>query len=126
MKHVLIPVGRFRMGSGVSAKQMARQYARTKAEYFADEHPQHEVRITKSFYMGVTEVTQAQWKAVMSREPWKGKMWAKEGGENAARCISWDDAMAFCAVLSRKAGKAVRLPTEAQCEYACRAGATTK
>ena len=78
MKLVLIPAGKFLMGSGVSAKQLATQYGE-KAEDFANEYPQHEVQITKPFYMGVTEVTQGQWKAVMGTEPWKGDVFVKEG-----------------------------------------------
>ena len=125
MKLVLIPAGKFRMGSGVSPEELARQYGE-KVDTFADEYPQHEVRITKPFYLGATEVTQSQWKAVMRTEPWKGKPHANEGGENAATYTSWLDATAFCTALSKTAGRSVRLPTEAQWEYACRAGTTTK
>ena len=91
-----------------------------------DEDPQHQVTISKPFYLGVTEVTQAQLKAVMATEPWKGRPFAKEGGENAASYVSWDDAAAFCRKLSQKSGRALRLPTEAEWEYACRAGSKTK
>jgi len=125
MKFVLIPAGKFRMGSAVSAEELAKQYE-TKAEYYKDEHPQHQVRITKPFYMGVTAVTQAQWKAVMNTQPWEGKTHVKQGNDYPVTYVSWEDATAFCDALSRRAGKSVRLPTEAQWEYACRAGTTTK
>ena len=125
MKLVLIPAGKFLMGSGVSAEQLARKY-KTHAAWFTDEHPQREVTITRPFCMGATEVTQSQWRAVMGTEPWKGKIYAKEGGENAASWVSWDDASAFCRKLSAKSGRAIRLPTEAEWEYACRAGSKTK
>ena len=93
----------------------------------SDEMPQREVTISKPFYMGVTEVTQAQWKAVMNTEPWKGRMYAKkDNGQNAASYISLDEARAFCRRLSQKSGRTVRLPTEAEWEYSCRAGSATK
>ena len=89
---------------------------------------QCQVTISKPFCIGVTEVTQAQWKVVMATEPWKGwKGWkVKMSAQNAASCISWDDATAFCKKLSQKVGRTVRLPTEAEWEYACRAGSKTK
>ena len=126
MELALIPAGKFLMGSGVSAENLARQYGGTKPSHFSGECPQCEVTITKPFYMGVTEVTQAQWQAVMGTEPGKGMPYVKEGGENAVSYVSWDDATAFCAKLLRKSGRTFRLPTEAEWEYACRAGSKTK
>jgi formylglycine-generating enzyme required for sulfatase activity len=111
MKFVEIPAGTFLMGSadGESAEQ-----------------PVHEVTITTPYYLGVTEVTNGQWLAVMGDVPseWKN---ADLPVEN----VSWEDAVAFCSRLSglaaeRQAGREYRLPTEAEWEYACRAGTTTE
>ena len=90
-----------------------------------DEDPQREVTISKPFYMGIYEITQSQWKSVMGTEPWDGKSCVKSGTNNAASYISWDNASRFCELLSKKTGKKVTLPTEAQWEYACRAGSKT-
>jgi formylglycine-generating enzyme required for sulfatase activity len=108
-----IPAGTFTMGSPEGEPD------RDSAEH------QHPVTISKSFYMQSTEVTQKQWKAVMATEPWKGKSLVKEGPNNAATYVSWDDAVAYCKKLSEKEGKTYRLPTEAEWEYACRAGTKT-
>jgi formylglycine-generating enzyme required for sulfatase activity len=77
------------------------------------------------FYMQTTEVTQGQWKAVMGTEPWKGKGDVREGANYAATHVSWDDAIAYCKKLSEAEDKTYRLPTEAEWEYACRAGTET-
>jgi len=111
MKLVHIPAGKFTMGS-----------PKTETGRDDDEGPQRQVTITKPFYMGVTEVTQAQWTAVMNTRPWEGQKDAKTGAGNAASWMSWDDATAFCKASLKKTGRTVRLPTEAEWEYACRAG----
>jgi formylglycine-generating enzyme required for sulfatase activity len=113
MRLVRIRPGRFMMGSPDSEEGRK-----------ADEGPQHEVTISKPFYMGVTEVTQAQYKAVMGTyidyrfSKVKGDTMPVEGA-------AWTDAMKFCKKLSEMTNKTVRLPTEAEWEYACRAGTTT-
>jgi formylglycine-generating enzyme required for sulfatase activity len=110
MKLVLIRAGTFMMGSPDSEKGRK-----------ADESPQHEVTISKPFYMGVTEVTQAQYEAVMGTNPSGLK-----GPTNPVNNVSWYEASDFCRKLSAKTGKAFRLPTEAEWEYACRAGSKTR
>ena len=113
MKLTLIPAGTIMMGSPESEEDRD-----------DDEH-QHQVTISKAFYMQTTEVTQGQWKAVMGTEPWKGESFVKEGANYPVTYVSWDDAVAYCKKLSEKEGKTYRLPTEAQWEYACRAGTKT-
>jgi formylglycine-generating enzyme required for sulfatase activity len=108
-----IPAGTFTMGS-----------PEWKA-FREDDETQHPVTISNPFYMQTTEVTQGQWKAVMGTEPWKGEKYVKEGANYAAVYVSWDDAVAYCKKLTEKEGKTYRLPTEAEWEYACRAGTET-
>lgn len=81
---------------------------------------QHRVTISRSFYLGVYEVTQAQYRAVMGTNPSYFK-----GDSNPVEKFSWDDVMEFCQRLSAKSGRKIRLPTEAEWEYVCRAGTTT-
>jgi len=100
---VPIPAGKFMMGSPPGEKD--RQ---------PDEDPQHEVTVTKPFYMGVYPVTDAQYGAVVGR--------FSQLTAAPATYVSWEQAVQFCSRLSRKMGKTVRLPTEAEWEYACRAG----
>ncbi|NLX14579.1 MAG: formylglycine-generating enzyme family protein [Phycisphaerales bacterium] len=104
---VLIPAGEFLMGS-----------PDTEPHRNADEGPQHRVRIPQPFYMGKYEVTQAQWQAVMRKNPATFKGDDRRPVEN----VSWDDCQKFCRWLSAKLGQTIRLPTEAEWEYACRAG----
>ncbi|MBT4691916.1 MAG: formylglycine-generating enzyme family protein [Planctomycetaceae bacterium] len=108
-----IPVGSFIMGS-----------PKTEKNRQVDEQ-QHKVTISRTFYMQTTEVTQGQWKALMDTEPWKGKGNVKEGANYPATWVNRGDALAFCAKLSEKESKIYRLPTEAEWEYACRAGTRT-
>jgi len=109
LKLVRIRPGKFIMGSPDSEKGRGK-----------DEGPQHEVTISKPFYMGLTEVTQAQYEAVMGTNPSKFK-----GPTNPVDRVSLTDASDFCRKLSEKCGRTVRLPTEAEWEYACRAGSKT-
>jgi formylglycine-generating enzyme required for sulfatase activity/tRNA A-37 threonylcarbamoyl transferase component Bud32 len=88
--------------------------------------PNHKVQITRPFYLGQTEVTNAQWRKVMASVP---SEWKDE--ERPVEHVSWEDAAEFCRKLSaspeEKAAKiAYRLPTEAEWEFACRAGTTTR
>ena len=86
-----------------------------------DEEPTRQVRITKPFYLGKYEVMQDQYKAVMGQNPSEFV-----GGNQPVEMVSWDNAVAFCKKLSAKLGRNVRLPTEAEWEYACRAGTQTR
>ena len=122
---VPIPAGEFYMGSRLSAAEVAKRFERTVAAYFEDEHPRHRVTLTKSFHLGRTEVTQGQWKAVMGTTPWKGEALVKEDDDYPVTHVNWEDAVEFCRKLSEKEGVEYRLPTEAEWEYACRAGTTT-
>lgn len=86
-----------------------------------DELPVRQISITEDFYMGVYEITQAQWIAVMGTNP------SNFSGNNLpVETVNWNDANAFCQKLSEISGFHISLPTEAQWEYACRADTTTK
>ena len=108
MKFAWIPPGTFLMGSPPNEPKRS------------DDETQHKVTLTKGFWIGVHPVAQAQWQAVMGANPSHIK-----GDTCRSEQISWDDAVAFCEALGKKDGKAYRLPTEAEWEYACRAGTTT-
>lgn len=105
MKLRQIPAGSFMMGSN-------------GGHY--DEQPIHQVTISKPFYLGIYEVTQEQWQLIMGDNPS-----AFKGLKRPVESVSWHDAQEFCRRLSRKEGGTYRLPTEAEWEYAARAGAET-
>lgn len=85
-----------------------------------DYETRHRVRMTRPFLMGAREVTRGQWNALSERKP------GDNGGDDLpAENVSWDDALAYAERLGRKEGRRYRLPTEAEWEYACRAGTTT-
>ncbi|MEO1430144.1 MAG: bifunctional serine/threonine-protein kinase/formylglycine-generating enzyme family protein [Cyanobacteria bacterium J06633_8] len=108
LEMVEIPGGTFIMGSPDSEDKRR-----------SNESPQHQV-IVPSFFMSRYTITQAQYKAIT------GKNSAQFKGENRpVDCVSWDDAVKFCKKLSQKTGRNYRLPTEAEWEYACRAGTIT-
>ena len=108
-KMVYIPPGTFMMGSPSSEPKRD-----------GDER-QHKVTLTKGFYMGATEVTQGQWKNIMGSNPSGFK-----GDNRPVENVSWNDCQKFIRKLNRQEGRnKYRLPTEAQWEYACRAGTTT-
>jgi WD40 repeat protein/formylglycine-generating enzyme required for sulfatase activity len=116
IKLQLIPAGRFLMGAPDSDKDAV-----------SNEKPQHLVRITQPFYLGVVPVTQSQYKAVMGSNPSN----SKGDGNRPVENVSWEEAMVFCRKLTealRGEGGVgpFRLPTEAEWEYACRAGANTR
>jgi formylglycine-generating enzyme required for sulfatase activity len=120
MKLVLIPKGTFMMGSPESEER------RRKDE------TQHQVTISKDYYLGATEVTQGQYEKVMGTNPsyFLGNEIKETSTNNPVEQVSWEDAVEFCKKLSdlpeeKKAGRVYRLPTEAEWEYACRAGSKT-
>jgi formylglycine-generating enzyme required for sulfatase activity len=86
-------------------------------EKYAEEKPVHRVTITKGFYMGVFPITQAEWQAVMSNNPSRFL-----GDDRPVEMVSWEDCQEFCQQLRQLTSKPIRLPTEAEWEYACRAG----
>jgi formylglycine-generating enzyme required for sulfatase activity len=145
MKLVLIPHGTFQMGSPA-----------TEEGRFGHEGPEHEIEISKDFYMGRYAVTRGQFRRFIEATNYKTDADKHKGGvgyfptsddrgsffpddsfswrntgfdytdEHPVVNVSWNDAKAFCDWLARKEGKPYRLPTEAEWEYACRAGTTTR
>ena len=89
-------------------------------DYFTAEHPAHRVTLTQPFYMGKYDVTQEQYQGVIGTNPSNFP-----GKDNPVEVVSWDDAQAFCKKVTEQTKDGVRLPTEAEWEYACRAGTTT-
>ena len=118
MKLVLIPKGKFMMGSPESEED---RY---------ENETEHEVTISKDYYLGVTEVTQGQYEKVIGVNPsfWQKRVIRKsDSSMYPVEQVTWEDAVEFCKELSdlpeeKKAGRVYRLPTEAEWEYACRAG----
>ena len=110
LEMVNLPAGEFLMGSPDSDPD-ARD----------NEKPQHQVKVN-SFAIGKYPVTQAQYEAVMGNNP----SLFQNNPQNPVEKVSWNDAQAFCQKLSQITGKTYRLPTEAEWEYACRAGTTTR
>lgn len=128
MTLVEIPAGQFDMGS-----------ADDEPDASDDEKPRHRVSITRPFYLGAYEVTQAEYQQVMGDNPsWfsnsgfgKDRVAGMDTSRHPVHLVSWDDAVEFCRRLSelpaeKKARRSYRLPTEAEWEYACRAGTTTR
>ncbi len=108
MEMVRIPPGTFQMGS---------------SQGYSNERPVHKVTISQGFYLGKYEVTQAQWEAVMGNNP----SYFKGCGDCPVEQVSWNDMQAFIRKLNEKEGEErYRLPSEAEWEYAARAGTTTR
>jgi formylglycine-generating enzyme required for sulfatase activity len=121
MRLVSIPAGNFMMGSPQKEKGSR------------DGEVQHKVTLTMDFYLGMTQVTQAQYEKVIGENPscFQGdEVSGRDSSEFPVEKISWEDALKFCEKLSslpdeKSAGRMYRLPTEAEWEYACRAGSNT-
>jgi formylglycine-generating enzyme required for sulfatase activity len=150
MKLTGIPAGDFLMGSYESAEQVARAFLREQPNTFYNEHPLRRVMINRGFFMGTTEVTVGQFRAFVNATGYrtqkeKGEMggaatsvkfddsstWRSPVGQPAndrhpVAVVTYNDAVAFCQWLSRKEGKTYRLPTDAEWEYAARAGTKTR
>ena len=156
MKFMLIPPGEFTMGSTPEEVEEALKFTGEDGYWqkcVKSEAPQHKVILTKPIYLGVNEVTQAEYEKVMGVNPSTFASMAMGAGKDAVagldttshpvETVSWNDAAEFCAKLSKqeelkpfyfRAGETItpldgtgyRLPTEAEWEYACRAGTTTK
>lgn len=109
MDFLYIPPGKFNMGGDRKAKE---------GEVLADT-PKHEVTLTRGFYLGKTEVTQAQYQAITNKQP-------QEGPDHPVDGVKPYTTMQFCDDLSAKIGLEVRLPTEAEWEYAARAGSDSR
>lgn len=158
LKMALIPSGEFMMGNGHSPDEEVKAFApyvRMSEDFFKNEYPQHRVRITRPFYLGMHEVTVGQFRQFVNATGYKtdaekdgngaegydGGTFLKDNADYSWRNagagfpqtdehpvvnVTWNDAVAFCDWLSRKEDKTYRLPTEAEWEYACRAGTTTR
>ena len=121
MKLVLIPKGTFTMGSPI------------EEEAADNDEEQHQVTISREYYLGVYEVTQGQYEKVMGTNPshfQKRIIRKRDSSMYPVEQVSWEDAVEFCKRLSelpeeKKAGRVYRLPTEAEWEYACRARTKT-
>jgi formylglycine-generating enzyme required for sulfatase activity len=155
MNLALIPAGEFQMGTSPDDVEKRMQFKSSyKKEYAILEQPQHRVRITRPFYLGAYEVTKGQFRKFVDgtgyqtdaekdgkggggytgdknrplgrRADFTWRNWGVEqGDEFPVVNVSHNDAMAFCAWLSNQEGRTYRLPTEAEWEYACRAGTTS-
>jgi formylglycine-generating enzyme required for sulfatase activity/uncharacterized caspase-like protein len=116
LEMVAVPGGSFLMGTSTNSKRLSK------------EKPQHQVTV-KPFLMSKYTITNAQWRAVTSLSQVKRKLQTRPSRQWAARQpvvgVSWHDAIEFCDRLSKKLGYTYRLPTEAEWEYACRAGTET-
>jgi len=122
MKFRRLPAGEFIRGTGKKAPA-------SRAEWLTrdpDESPAHRVKISQPFAIGIYEVTNAQYEQFDSEHKnLRGKYGNAERDDDPVTYVTWQQAVAFCEWLSKKEGKPYRLPTEAEWEYACRAGTTT-
>jgi len=149
MKLAGIPAGEFLMGSRESAQQVAQAF-REQPQTFSNEHPLRRVRINRSFFMGTTEVTYGQFQqfvnatgyrtlaekgelgsaateaGIHDNATWRRPIGFEPDNRHPVSVMTYYDAVAFCEWLSRKEGRAYRLPTDQEWEYAARAGTSTR
>ncbi len=152
-KMVLVRPGKFLNGGDETPEQVMQGIPGEQAlDTFRSEHPRHEVTISRPFYLGACEVTQAEFRAFVNEtgfvtdkergvgvaknpsgadtanatNTWRAPGHAGMTEKHPVTLVSWNDAKAFCEWLGRKEGKVVRLPTQAEWEYACRAGTNTR
>jgi formylglycine-generating enzyme required for sulfatase activity len=119
MEFVLIPAGSFTMGSRMSLKELVDRFGGGK-ELFEFEKPHHTVKIERSFYLQTTPVTQGQWERVIGNNP---SEFNDCGDDCPVEQVSWNDVQQFIKKLNQiEKTKDYRLPSEAEWEYACRAG----
>jgi formylglycine-generating enzyme required for sulfatase activity len=119
MQFVWIAPGSFLMGSP--------RVSRGHTGWGADEMPSRQVTISRGFWLGKYEVTQGQWASVMGTRPWAGREQAQDDPDGPAVYLSWQNVQDFIRTLNEAEGREVyRLPTEAEWEYACRAGTTSR
>ena len=126
MRLVRIEPGTFMMGFGQRPlpKDLAREPHLQQGDF--DERPRHRVRITKPFYIGAFEVTNSQYEEFdTDHNELRGKLGFSVEDDEAVIFVGWNEAAVFCRWLSKEEGLPYRLPTEAEWEYACRAGTTT-
>ena len=118
LEMVKIPAGSFAMGTEeTEVIHFCTEYG---TNWFKNEMPQHRVNL-QEFYLGKYPITQEQYQAIMGNNP----SHFKDNPKNPVENVSWNDAQEFCQKLSEKTGKKYRLPSEAEWEYACRAGTET-
>lgn len=117
MEFVWIPPGEFTMGSAVAGGAHEEQAV---ARAYTDEKPLHKVELSRGFFLGATEVTEEQYSAVMWQHGPRN-----DSPQSPATGIAWNDAATYCARLCQRTGIRYELPTEAEWEYACRAGSST-
>lgn len=137
LEMVLVPAGKFKMGftkkemedfkvdlqedfKKALKKELGKEELDIVDLIMSFQGKQHEVTLTKPFYMGKYEVTQEQWKAVMGKNPSEEK-----GAKLPVTDVSWEDCQEFIKKLNKKTDGGYRLPTESEWEYGCRAGTTT-
>ena len=154
MKLILIPAGEFSMGSPESPEQLLAQFPYAKPERISGERPLHRVRLTRPFFMGQAEVTVGEFQRFVEATAYRteaetdragglgwdeaiGRLvngrrykWSQPGfaqsDNHPVVNVTWNDAVEFCNWLTRTEGRNYRLPTEAEWEYACRAGSTAR